>query len=60
MSQPLPKKANSSLNPIENVKHELKQFYVLGMPLLKLMFIIVVLGLLAIGLFEYCSGGTAG
>jgi hypothetical protein len=60
MTQPLTK--NSEINPalVENIKLQLKKYYVLGLPLLKLLITVATVGLLIIGLYEYCSGGTAG
>lgn len=60
MSQPLSNKSNVSATLIENIKNDLKKFYILGLPLLKLMILLATVGLLIIGLYEYCSGGTAG
>ncbi len=60
MTQPLSKKTDINPNFVENMKLELRKFYILGLPLLKLMIVLATLGLLVIGLYEYCSGGTAG
>lgn len=52
MSQSLCNK--TKLNPHqEKIKNELKKFYVLGLPLLKMMIVLTIVGLLVIGLYEY-------
>jgi hypothetical protein len=38
----------------------LKVYYTFGLSLLQLMAVIAVLGLVAAGVYELCSGGTAG
>lgn len=60
MSQTISNKENTNLNHKKQVEKELTSFYVFGLPLLKLMLLLVAIGLLIIGVYEFCSGGTAG
>lgn len=38
----------------------LRQYYTYGLSLLQLMVLLGLLGLALIGVYEFCSGGTAG
>ena len=37
---------------------DLRRYYTYGLSLLQLMVVLIVLGLTAIGIYEFCSGGT--
>jgi hypothetical protein len=60
MTQPFSKNTDTNLTGKKQIKLDLSNHYTIGLSLLKLMLLIAAIGLVVIGIYELCSGGTAG